>query len=95
VQELLNEFGDDTVQSLHSFFYVFAKEFVTQLQMLFAEPDIIEIENDVAKKILLKEEPLEPAHAQTLYFIVGFGCQCSKEGRNPQTEEWVSFQGIC
>jgi hypothetical protein len=33
VQELLKEFGDDTEQSLCSFFYVFAKEFVTQLQM--------------------------------------------------------------
>jgi hypothetical protein len=79
VQELLKEFGDDTVQSLHSFFYVFAKEFVTQLQMSFAEPDIIEIENDVVKKILLKEEPLEPGHAQTLYFIVGFVASAVKK----------------
>jgi hypothetical protein len=85
VQELLKEFGDDTVQSLHSFFYVFAKEFVTQLQMSFAELDIIEIENDVVKKILLKEEPLEPAHAQTLYFIVGFVASAvKKEGIHRQ-----------
>jgi hypothetical protein len=31
------------------------------------------------KKILLKEEPLEPAHAQTLYFIVGFVASAVKK----------------
>jgi hypothetical protein len=47
--------------------------------MSFAEPDVVEIENDVVKQILYKEEPLEPAHAQTLYFIVGFVASAVKK----------------
>jgi hypothetical protein len=81
-QELCKMIEDDvTVLIPKHIFYLFATEFAFQIQQSFAESDIDEIEKEVVKKIMQSNVSLEKAHAETLYFIVGFvATAVKKEG---------------
>jgi hypothetical protein len=81
-QDLWKSFTEDTKLPIRkSFFYLFSTAFVFEIQQSFAEPDIDEIENDVVQKIMRSKVSLPQAHAETLYFILGFvATACKKEG---------------
>jgi hypothetical protein len=81
-QDLWKSFMEDTKLPIQkSFFYLFSTAFVFEIQQSFAEPDIDEIENDVVQKIMRSKVSLPQAHAETLYFILGFvATACKKEG---------------
>lgn len=72
VQELWKTFNDGTVVAIRSFFYVFAREFVSQIQHSFAEPDVAEFEAEVIQQVFAAIKTLPKSHAETLYFILGF-----------------------
>jgi len=74
VQKLWKSFHDGTASMarIRSFFYILAKEFISQVQKSFAEPDVEDVETEIIEQILKTKKPLPKAHAETLYFISGY-----------------------
>mmetsp|Transcript_25221 Transcript_25221/g.45555 ORF Transcript_25221/g.45555 Transcript_25221/m.45555 type:complete len:130 (-) Transcript_25221:281-670(-) len=64
--------NDASIARIRSFFYLFAKEFISQIQKSFAEPDVDDLETEIIRKIFNTKKSLSNAHAETLYFILGF-----------------------
>jgi len=93
VHELWKKIGSAGQEgtTIHDFFYLFAKEFVSQLHCSFAEPNVAEIEAAVVSKILQRNVALEPrSYAQTLYFILGFiATAVFKEGKRRKSKGYL------
>jgi hypothetical protein len=72
IQHFLTTLEGTENSNVRSFSYVLARQFITELQNSYAEPDIENIESETVETIMKRPyKPLLQAYAEVLYYIVG------------------------